>query len=144
MKKKNGCSLILFALYLAVLLYFLFFAEGFREAASATYRYNFIPFHEIKRYLRYANRIGYSMVFLNLAGNVLAFLPMGYFVPKLSRRGISFWSMSLYVMEVSMTVEVLQLLTRVGCCDVDDVILNTLGGMLGYWCYYLRKECRRT
>lgn len=144
MKKRNGCSLIVFALYLAVLLYFLFFAEGFREAVSTTYRYNFIPFHEIKRYLHYAKRIGYAMVFLNLAGNILAFLPMGYFVPKLSRRNIGFWSMSLYVMEASMTVEVLQLLTRVGCCDVDDVILNTLGGMLGYGCYYLRKERGRT
>ena len=32
-------------------------------------------------------------------------------------------------------VEVLQMLLRVGVCDVDDLILNTLGAAIGYGCY---------
>ena len=32
----------------------------------------------------------------------------------------------------SVTVELIQLVSKLGSCDVDDVILNTLGGLLGY------------
>ena len=139
MKKNNALCHFLFALYLAVLVYFLFFAEGFREAASGAYRYNFIPFHEIRRYLLYADRIGYFRTVVNLAGNIVAFMPLGFFLPKLAKRNLNFWMVTLYSMEASIAVEVLQLFTKVVCCDVDDVILNTTGGMLGFLCYYICK-----
>ncbi len=139
MKKNNTLCHFLFAVYLAVLVYFLFFAEGFRETGSGLYRYNFIPFHEIRRYLLYADKIGYFRTVTNLAGNIAAFMPLGYFLPKLVKKNLGFWSVSLYCMEASIAVEVLQLFTKVGCCDVDDVILNTLGGMLGFLCYYICK-----
>ena len=42
--------------------------------------------------------------------------------------------------QMSLTVEVLQLLFRVGSFDVDDLILNTLGGILGY---FLLKKIER-
>ena len=43
--------------------------------------------------------------------------------------------MTLISFEVSLAVELIQLVTRVGSCDVDDMILNTLGGMLGFFCF---------
>ena len=36
--------------------------------------------------------------------------------------------------------ETVQLITKVGCFDVDDLFLNTVGVMLGYLCYYISKK----
>lgn len=124
--------------YVGLLVYFLFFAEGFREQTE--YHYNIVPFREISRYLTYYETIGVSMVFLNLVGNIVAFMPFGFFVPMFGRRQLSFWTVTLFTAEFSALVEVIQLFTRVGSCDIDDVILNTLGGMLGYGMFLLRKR----
>ncbi len=43
--------------------------------------------------------------------------------------------MTLISFEMSLLVELIQLVTRVGSCDVDDMILNTLGGMIGCLCF---------
>lgn len=141
--RKAELYSMLFALYLAILIYFLFFADGFRDTVADAYHYSFIPFREIGRYIKYAKTIGFARVFINLAGNIIAFMPFGFFVPHLSKRKLSFWTVTLLAMEFSVIVEVLQLFTKVGCCDIDDVILNTLGGMLGYACYVIGKGQKR-
>ena len=43
----------------------------------------------------------------------------------------------------SVTVEVIQLITKVGCCDVDDMILNTAGAALGYLLFFICDHLRR-
>ena len=139
MKKKYYLYSVLFAVYLAILVYFLFFAEGFRETMTGAYRYNFVPFREISRYIQYRKTIGYNRVFINLVGNVIAFMPLGFFVPHLSKRRLSLPAVTLIGLEFSILVEVIQLFTKVGCCDIDDVILNTIGGMLGYVCFIIGK-----
>ncbi len=129
---------LLFGLYLILMVYFLFFAESMgRTHIGKEYHYNLKPFKEIQRYLTYYDVIGPYTVFLNLAGNILAFVPFGLFFPLLSRRNRSFWKVTLISFEVSLLVELIQLVTRVGSCDVDDMILNTLGGMLGHLCFKL-------
>ncbi len=89
--------------------------------------------------MTHARTIGYARTFINLGGNIIAFMPLGFFIPHLSKRKPSFWTMTLFAMEFSIVVEVVQLFTKVGCCDIDDVILNTIGGALGYGCYILSK-----
>jgi len=127
---------LLFGLYLMLMIYFLFFAESMgRTQAGTEYHYNLQPFKEIMRFIKYYEMIGFYAVFLNLAGNILAFVPFGLFFPFLSRRNRSLWKMTLISFEVSLAVELIQLVTRVGSCDVDDMILNTLGGMLGFFCF---------
>ncbi len=127
---------LLFCLYLVSMIYFLFFAESMgRTLVGREYHYNLVPFKEIHRYLTYFDVIGPYTVFLNIAGNVLAFVPFGLFYPLLSRRSRSLWKVTLISFEVSLLVELIQLVTRVGSCDVDDMILNTLGGIVGYLCF---------
>lgn len=127
---------LLFGLYIVLMVYFLFFAESMgRNLSTSEYHYNLHPFREIRRYLVYYRILGPYTVFLNLVGNVLAFVPFGLFFPLLSRKNRSFWKVTLISFEVSLGVEVIQLVTRVGSCDVDDMILNTLGGMIGYLCF---------
>ena len=42
-----------------------------------------------------------------------------------------------------MTIELVQLITKVGSCDVDDIILNTLGGVIGYILWYIYTKLRK-
>lgn len=138
-KHKKGYRMaawLLFGLYLILMVYFLFFAESMgRTSMGQEYHYNLQPFKEIHRYFTYYELIGPYTVFLNIAGNILAFVPFGLFFPFLSRKNRGFFKVVLISFEVSLLVEIIQLVTRVGSCDVDDMILNTLGGMLGHICF---------
>lgn len=123
---------VLFLLYLTGLCYFLFFAENYgRGVGQETYRYNLVPFKEIQRFWKYRKELGIHSVY-NLAGNVLGFVPAGFFIPILwkNRRGFGFTLCVTF--QMSFLVEILQLVFRVGSFDVDDLLLNTLGGILGY------------
>lgn len=99
---------------------------------SGEYHYNLIPFLEIRRYLKYRDQIGVWRVILNLVGNVVGFMPFGALLPVILRRKIGFWKVCLLSFELTLVIEISQLVLRVGSCDVDDMILNTLGGCLGY------------
>lgn len=128
----------LFGVYVAGLIYFLFFAEGYgRGMDAAAYHWNIRPFHEICRYLRYRELLGARTVFLNLAGNVIGFMPFGMLLPVLVRDARRAWRVGVLGFEISTLVELFQLLFQVGCFDVDDIILNTTGALLGYWMFWI-------
>ncbi|MBO5373779.1 MAG: VanZ family protein [Lachnospiraceae bacterium] len=119
-----------------MLCYFLFFAESMGRAFSEReYHYNLLPFKEISRFWTYRKSLGFVSVALNLAGNVLAFIPFGAFLPGLYARCRRFLSTAVLCFEFSLCVEVIQLVWKVGSFDVDDILLNTLGGILGYMGY---------
>ena len=147
--KKKGIlryavKLALFAVYLIALCYGLFFAELAGRGGYEEFRYNFTPFQEIMRYIVYADRIGFRGVFLNLYGNILAFVPFGFFLPALFLgENHHPWLAVFLCFAFSAFVEATQLWTQVGCCDVDDVILNTAGGAIGYIIYRVYKWYQR-
>ena len=95
------------------------------------YHYNLELFKEIRRFWDYRQQVGYFAMFTNLFGNVMIFLPFGFFLPMASRYR-SFFSTMFASFVLSLCVEIFQFVTRVGSFDVDDLFLNTLGGMLGY------------
>ena len=130
-------------IYLILLIYFLFFAESYGRGAAEEYRYNLVPFREIQRYLLYPHILGTYAVLTNLVGNVAGFLPFGAILPVLKRNMRSFWKVLLLSFEFSAVIEVTQLLTRVGSFDVDDIILNTAGGGLGYLIFAVCNRLRR-
>jgi len=138
-RKSTGIrafAIVLFFIYFVVLFYFLFFSEEMgRTYSEREYHYNLIPFHEINRFIQYYEVLGMEAVVLNLAGNVAAFMPFGFFLPVFSERCRTIFNTVLYSFELSVLVELIQLITKVGSFDVDDIILNTLGGALGYLVY---------
>ena len=125
-------SWILFGIYLIMMVYFLFFSEQMGRVPRDTYQYNLHPFAEIKRYLYYAGRVGTVLVLLNLLGNIICFIPYGFVIPVLSVRCSSFGKILLLSFLASLLVESIQLVSKLGSFDVDDIMLNTLGGILGY------------
>lgn len=138
-------GIFFFVLYIAVLTYFLFFADwyGRNPYQSADYQYNIIPFVEIRRFLRYREILGAKAVFLNLFGNVLGFIPFGFFCPIMSDRLRNGLLVTFLGFAMSFAVEVIQLLTRLGRFDVDDLILNTIGAAVGYLLYCLTRRLGR-
>lgn len=138
-------GLVLFAVYLLLLVYFLFFSEEYGRVAYAEqeFRYNLAPFVEIRRFWTYREQLGVAAVCANLLGNVLGFIPFGYILPVISDRMRSGFLIVLSGFCFSLTVEVIQLITKVGCFDVDDMILNTLGAAFGYLLFVICNSIRR-
>ena len=123
---------VLFLIYVAGLCYFLFFAENYgRVFGQENYRYNLVPFREIERFWTYRDELGIHS-FYNLAGNILGFVPAGFFIPILWENKRGFFFTVCVTFDMSLLVEILQIVLRVGSFDVDDLILNTLGGIIGY------------
>lgn len=136
MKKENKrkiqiISWVFFIIYLVMMVYFLFFSERMGRIPGDQYRYNLLPFAEIKRYLSYRDKIGGFHVMLNLLGNVVCFIPFGFVIPILTQKQTAL-RMLLLGMSASVLVELLQLVSMLGTFDVDDIILNTLGVLIGY------------
>lgn len=144
-KKIRIAGLVLFICYLLALTYFLFFAESYgRAMQDRDYAYNLEPLKEIRRFWDNRHILGNMAVFLNLAGNVLAFVPFGMILPILIRGTRGFWRIGFLTFEFSLVIETIQLVFKVGSFDVDDLLLNTLGGILGYAafkvCNYVRRK----
>lgn len=115
-----------------------------REGVMDEYRYNLELFKEIRRFIVYREQLGAFAVFSNLFGNILIFVPFGFFIAMASSSR-SFFKALFNSLGLSLCVEVLQLVTRVGSFDVDDILLNTIGGVLGYIvfmiCNLIRRKC---
>lgn len=90
-------------------------------------RVNLVPFQTI-RFYAFSGRVPASVAVRNLAGNVLAFMPIGVLVPLLSR-SLSLGRTFLVGLFLSGGIELTQYFTGLGSCDIDDVILNVLGAM---------------
>ena len=136
-KSKAGVAAewVAFILYIGLLVYFTIFAESMGRTVpivSSSYRYNLVPLKEIKRFLCNTDTLGWKPVILNVVGNVVAFIPFGYFLPRLFKYRIKFIRAALITFDLSLAIEIIQLLTRVGSLDVDDLFLNTIGGVIGY------------
>ncbi|RDU23385.1 VanZ family protein [Anaerosacchariphilus polymeriproducens] len=136
---------IAFVIYLIFLIYFMFFAEGFGRVNSQNreYSYNIVPFREIKRFIRYSNLLGGKAVLINLVGNVVGFMPIGFIPPIITKRCRSICFMTLLGLECSLLIEISQLIFKVGSFDVDDLILNTLGAAAGYLVFAICNLLRR-
>ncbi len=144
MSRKNiqtAIKWLVFISYIAALVYFVFFAEMFgRTGFSEQYRYNLVPFKEIRRFIIYFSQLGATAVFLNIAGNIVAFMPFGFCLPMVTAHRTRLLGVFLGTFGLSLAIELIQLVSRVGSCDVDDLILNTLGGVFGYGCFCLAKR----
>lgn len=119
-------EMFVFAFLLYSLL--LFYVVTFQDVNYGTN--NFIPFHEIFRY-----EFG-SVYFLhNVLGNIILFIPFGYFVSHImaSKKPYAMFIISIIT---SVVIEFTQL--KIGrTFDVDDIILNLIGAILGYIVYLL-------
>ena len=77
---------------------------------------------------------------INLAGNVVMFMPLGWFLPNIWRVFRGFFRTVIFGVSLICLVELLQYITGLGSCDIDDLILNTVGIILGYGIWKLKRK----
>lgn len=129
----------IFVIYILVLLKIILFKnvnlEQFLSGNIGGYHaYNLIPFLTIHDFISMGS-ISFGRVFSNIFGNILVFMPLGYFLPLLMPRFKKFWKVLLISIGLSVVFEISQYVFMLGSLDIDDVILNTLGGAIGYGLY---------
>lgn len=143
-KKLRWAGRALLLIYLACLIYFMFFSESYgRTDISPEYRYNLVLFQEIRRFLGHWDILGTPAVLINVVGNVAVFIPYGLALPLLFERFQSFPRVAIFSFFTSLLAETMQLIFRVGCFDVDDLLLNTVGGCAGYLVFAWLRHCWR-
>ncbi len=120
-----------FRIYYLFLLFYVFFIYRMAQGASVNSdTLNFIPFRMVVSYFQGEHAASYQNLII-FFGNVFLFLPMGfYFCWKHAGWGRRLW---LAPVVFSCFIEITQLLTQLGQCDIDDVLLNCLGFYLGMW-----------
>ena len=81
--------------------------------------------------------------FYNLYGNIFWFIPMGFFLGMLFRKRHPFFKVLLFGFLCSLSIETMQFLFRTGVADIDDLIFNTIGTLIGYLLYELIFSIKR-
>lgn len=69
----------------------------------------------------------------NILLNIALFVPLGFLLPLLTKKLRRWHRMTAVGFGVSLAIELIQLLTARGICDVDDLFANTLGAAMGYF-----------
>ncbi len=131
-----------FALY-GVLMIWLLFGQRVEWIEAGDYfqqlkqNINLIPFKTIRIFIRNLseskNPDTVRHAIINLAGNVVMFVPLGFFVPSVFEKLRSFGRTLAAAVLCIVSVEVLQLFLLLGSCDTDDLILNAIGVAAGYF-----------
>ena len=99
---------------------------------------NLIPFKTIIDYIGAFNSLYSSRtVLLNLLGNLIALMPMAFFLPLLFKKQSKFKNFIITSILIVLCIEITQLITASGSCDIDDVILNTLGSVIMYFVLHI-------
>ena len=131
---------LLFAAY-SLLMLWLLFGQRWGQNAGGLNLKLFDTLHRFWWVLQYsgdAEQLRHAVV--NLGGNVAMFVPLGFLVPciweKTGKFGWHFLAMTLTI----AGVELLQLATGLGTCDVDDLLLNLIGTTIGFGIYQLWKK----
>lgn len=91
---------------------------------------NLIPFHSIKEYLFSNSATIKNFAFANVGGNIIIFIPLGAYL-SLFKNNKRVMTHLLFIFIVSLFIEIIQGLLGIGISDVDDNILNCLGGVVG-------------
>lgn len=134
---------LLFGLYCLGMLYLLFFQRigWHKDMAYSQWLHqavNLVPFRTVAEFAQMAREntasCGYlfTLAVKNLGGNVLLFVPFGILLPMLFRRQKCFRVFLATMTLTIVLVELLQLLTMLGSCDIDDLILNVFGAVCGF------------
>lgn len=147
--KRNIGSRLLFLTYCALMLWLLFGQRMEGESLRISFgntreNVNFVPFETVRLYVRLL-RNGASKQLLrhaviNLVGNVVMFVPLGWLLPVVWEKLRAFFKTLLLSAFLICTVEAVQYFTALGSCDVDDLILNLVGVTFGYGLWRLTRR----
>lgn len=106
--------------------------EAFNNYISSSV--NLIPFKTIIGYTKdiFTSLLDTSTIFANLLGNLVCLMPFALFIPMLFKKINNTKKFLISILCITLGIELIQFITCSGSCDIDDVILNTLGAFIMY------------
>jgi len=101
---------------------------------------NLVPFRTIETYI---SDLSFSVGFMNIFGNIIPFIPMGFLIPMAfpSQRNMFKTLISCFL--VILSVEILQIVLFLGSFDIDDIILNLISCLIGFILFQVYKNILR-
>lgn len=105
------------------------FVGNFKDRINTGYwGISLIPFATIRSYIKYS---GLFHALLNILGNVILFIPIGFIFPLILIRYRNLKKIAVLSISISLFIEFIQFFVG-RSCDIDDLILNFVGGIIGY------------
>ena len=95
---------------------------------------NLVPFKTIGGYIKavFDGSMNLNIPLENLFGNLIMFLPFGLYIPFFNKKIDSLKKFILSIVPIFLIIEMAQFMTKRGAFDIDDLILNLTGAILGY------------
>lgn len=144
MSSRRKWHIALFSLYSLLMLVLLFHRElpggELPWLEEMSLHINLTPFQTIDLFVRlldHSNPVFVRLAVVNLAGNVILFIPLGYLLPLVFPKLCRLWKTLLLAAVIIAAVEAGQMVTLLGTCDIDDWLLNLAGVLLGYGLFYI-------
>lgn len=104
--------------------------------------YNLIPLNSIGEQLSHFSE-GWAR--FNILGNIIPFMPFGFLLPLAYPKVNSFFNFLVVSLLFLFLIEIFQYFTRLGSFDVDDIILNIIGILIGYFAVcFIKSLSKRT
>jgi len=110
--------------------------EIFDENRMVYRSFNILLFHTIKSYFMGDANVSNSVIFNNILGNIVLFIPLGIYLQLFKRNKKAIVSFA-YVFAISLFIEIIQFSLGIGAADIDDILLNCIGGIIGILIYKL-------
>lgn len=133
--------------YVVLLVFILFIRNDLPESDMPLKDYvkthvNLVPFSTIGELLGrlMKNTINVDVVIRNLVGNLLAFMPLGFIYPFFAKNTIGIGRFLCVSALTILLAEVLQLVFKCGILDIDDIFLNVIGAVLGFYIFSIIKH----
>jgi len=94
---------------------------------------NFQLFATVNRYLAVLDRpSGFGLFLYNIIGNMVILIPFGYLFPIVNKSVRKWWIFFLVALAFILMMEMMQYFSMSGTLDIDDVLLNLMGALIGY------------
>ena len=118
---------ILFVIYVIALFKITVFRDGFEIAGAFDYgKVNFVPFADLFHIA--AEDLKYFIYLF--VGNIVWFAPIGFYMFGFRKASLVKTLVTGFI--VSAVIETMQFIFGVGVCEIDDLVLNTLGVYVGF------------
>lgn len=140
-REFKNITWIIFIIYFTFLIYMMFF--GFNRSINEYTSYNFIPFKTVYLYINNFDKFNFTTWIINLLGNIIVFIPFGILLPLLNKHLGKILRFLMTFVSGILILEILQISLEVGSFDIDDIILNSIGGLIGLAIYRIIRQWGR-
>ena len=128
---------LIFIIYLLMLIYLMFNGKSKEFIGSNTLveTKNIVPFKTILYYLLNISSNNIDILITNTLGKIAIYIPLGVLIPIVARKKNNIKSITIITIIVTIIIQIIRLVFRLGIADIDNVILFTLGSIIGFLIY---------